>query len=158
MKFSNREVLEAKAAMDELLQERLPVLVSWGLAATGSKLNEVVTRIATVRQQLLTSRQIGASQDGENTILSVATNKQRLDELAALEGNDITPEALAERASLLESSKAIIGEALTELETLMAQEVEIEIDIVAIPVEVDGKPLQLPGSILMPLQGMIKVG
>ena len=53
MKLTNGEIFNAKAPLEKLLHEKLPVKVSYGLAKLAAKLNDQVQIIEKVRQGLI---------------------------------------------------------------------------------------------------------
>ena len=131
MKLINREILEAKAAIDELLKEKMPVKVSWGLAKIGGKLNSIVLCIDPVRQGLFNTYQI-YTEPAEDGRINVKTRVETEPEEA-------------------------IAKFMDELNALMAQEVDLDVEKVAIPMEVDGKALEIKGASLMALEKFITV-
>jgi len=131
MKLINREILEAKAAIDELLQEKMPVKVSWGLAKIGGMLNGVVLCIDPVRQGLFTTYGISVEPQEDGKI-----NVKTSDE---------------------EHPQETITKFMDELNELMAKEADFDVEKVAIPMEVDGKALEIKGASLMALEKLITV-
>ncbi len=53
MKLINGEIFNAKEPLEKLLQEKLPVKISYGLAKLAAKLNEQLQIIEKVRQGLI---------------------------------------------------------------------------------------------------------
>ena len=53
MKLTNGEIFNAKEPLEKLLQEKLPVKTSYGLAKLASKLNDQLQVIEKVRQGLI---------------------------------------------------------------------------------------------------------
>ncbi len=132
MKLSNREILEAKAAIDGLLQMKLPVKTSWGLAKMGGKLYAIAVCIDAVKQGLFTTYQIYVEKGEKDNVTVVKSRADAADD----------------------SVTKFMG----ELNTLLALEVEVDLDgKVALPLEVDDKPLEIEGSLLMPLEKLITV-
>ena len=55
MKLTNGEIFNAKEPLGKLIQEKLPVKVSYGLAKLAAKLNDKLQVIEEVRQGLITT-------------------------------------------------------------------------------------------------------
>jgi len=58
MKVSNKEILDANEALGKLMQEKLPVMVSWNIAKLVGKVKEPVKAIDTVRKGLISKYEI----------------------------------------------------------------------------------------------------
>jgi len=156
MKFTNKEILEAKTAIGGLITERLPVNVSWDLAVIGGKLNSIISCIEPVRQGLFKSYDIytEASNDGKTVTVNTRLNQERINVLIS---SSDSIESKEELNVLRNQAQEQVNKFMAELNELMAQEVDIDINVVTIPSKINDKPLEIAGAVLMPLIKFIKV-
>ena len=131
MKVTNREISNSRESLGILSRVKLPILVSLQVAKVASKLNEPMEVIENVRNGLV--NQYGQQQGSKETVV-------------------IMPNDLLNRPISPDWEK-FVG----EFNELMSQEVEIDIEKIKLPQEVDGKPLQIEPSILIALEKFIDV-
>ena len=133
MKLKNGEIFSASASFAKLMEKDFPVKNSIALRQLINKLSEPLKVIEDVRQGLVRKH-----------------GKEGLKGSGRLE--IITPNDPQGRPVSKSFPKF-----LEELNELMLQEVEVEFEIVKLPLEVDGKPLQLSVNDLVVLEKFIKV-
>ena len=120
MKLTNLEIFNAKEPLSKLLQEKLPVKSSYGLAKLASKLDPQLGVIEKVRQGLI---QTYGEKDPDNP--------QQIRVSPQSEGFQKFAEEFGE---------------------LMAQEVEIVVEVVTLPDTLEVEP-----SVLMALEKFVKI-
>ncbi len=125
MNLTNGEIFKAKRPLDTLMGNKLPVKTSYGLAKLSAKLNDPFQVIDTVRRGLCKTYGTPDPRDA-----------RQFNVLSEIEGK-----ANPQYEKFMEE----IGE-------LMAQEVEIVIDVVTLPDTLEVEP-----SVLMALDKFIKL-
>ena len=123
MRFRNEEIWNARAAIQRLIEEKLPVKVSYGLAKIANKVNEQLKIIEEVRMGLLRKY-------GERT----------------------------ESGWEVKNNSEKFGKFMEEVQELLAQEVELVIEKVTLPTEINGELFQLEPRILMALEKFVGIG
>ena len=123
MRFRNEEIWNARAAIQRLIEEKLPVKVSYGLAKIANKVNEQLKIIEQVRMGLLRKY-------GERT----------------------------ESGWEVKNNSEKFGKFMEEVQELLAQEVELVIEKVTLPTEINGELFQLEPRILMALEKFVGIG
>jgi len=131
MKLTNGEIFGSKEALSILAQMELPVKTSFGIAKLAVKLSGSYQAIDDVRNGLI--KTYGeAKEDGQMEI--------------------IPPNDPVGRPKSPNWEKFV-----SEYNELMAQTVEVVIDKVKLPAEVDGHALQIAPNILMALEKFVTV-
>ena len=133
MKLINGEVFNAKEPLGTLLQMELPVQVSHDLAVMAAKLTDQVKVIEDVRQGLIKKYGI-IGEDGRLKTKRDAKGNEML---------DLPPDSEAKLNA--------------EINELMGIEVELVIQKVTLPTEVDEKPFKIKPVILMALEKFVGV-
>lgn len=134
MKLTNGEIFNAKEPLVKLIQEKLPVKASYGLAKLAAKLDAQLGVIEKVRQGLV---QTYGEKDPENPMQIRVT--------PTLERKDKTGKSTFEPNPKFPKFAEEMGE-------LMTQEVEIVFDVVTLP-----DTLEIEPYILMALVKFVKV-
>ncbi len=114
MKFSNNEIIEAKGALDKLIQLKLPVKVSFGIVKIAKKLSEAIDTFATVRDGLLNKYAIKVEKGSVEGTITFTSE---------IEGN--------------------AGKFFTEFKELLEQENELVFDKVKLPNDLEIEPATL---------------
>jgi len=125
VKLTNGEIFKAKKPLDTLMVNKFPVKVSYGLAKLSAKLNDQFLIIEKVRQGLVQTYGTPDPRDA-----------RQFNVLPIIEG-EANPEY-----------EKFMGEIME----LMAQTVEIVIDVVTLPDTLEVEP-----SVMMALEKFIKV-
>ena len=133
MKLLNGEIFNASVPLSKLVDKDFPVKNSIALRQLVNKLGEQIKLIEDVRQGLVRKH-----------------GKEGLKGSGRLE--IITPNDPEGRPVSKSYPKFI-----EEFAELMNQEVEVEFEIVTLPLEVDGKPLQMSVNDLVALEKFIEV-
>ena len=131
MEVSNGEIYASQNSLRALVKTKLPVKVSLQVVRLAKELSEQFTIIAEVKNGLVKTY-------GEN-------NKQGFPEV-------ILPQDPTGRPASPNWGKFVV-----ENNELMAQTVELNIEKIRLPSEVDGKPLNIEPSILIDLEKFIEV-
>lgn len=135
MKLTNGEIFNAKEPLEKLIQEKMPVKVSYGLAKLAAKLNDQLEIIEKVRQGLF---QTYGEKNPENpmqiTVPRVLETKDKQGKVIKAEPNPKFQKCMSE-----------LGE-------LMNQETEIVFDVVTLPDMLEVEP-----AVLMALDKFIKI-
>ena len=131
MEVPNGEVFASREPLQILVGMRLPVKVSFQIAKLTKILDEHFQLIDTVRNKLIADY-------GE-------VNVDGIPEV-------IPPNDLRNRPVSPNWVKFI-----TEFNELMAQAVELNVEKIQLPSEIDGKPLQIEPSVLMVLEKFIDI-
>ena len=130
MKLLNGEIFTASRPLSKLVDKDFPVKVSIALRQLVTKLGESLKVIEDVRSGLV--RKHGKGEGGNIEI--------------------ITPDDPKGRPVSKSYPKFV-----AEFNELMTTEVEVDIEIVKVPAETDGKPLQMSVNDLVALEKFIKV-
>ena len=125
MKLTNEEIFTAKEPLQKLLNERLPVRISYQLAKMASKLNNQFEIIERVKDGLI--KTYGEADRDNPTRVEVKPDSEQFPKF------------------------------IEEMDELFAHEIEIVLDKVILPQEVDGKSIQIEPSVLMALEKFIEV-
>ena len=131
MEVSNGGIYASQDSLRALVKTRLPVKVSLQVVKLAKELSEQFAIIAEVKNGLIKTH-------GE-------TNKQGLPEV-------IFPQDPTGRPPSPNWGKFVV-----ENNELMAQTVELKIEKIKLPSEVDGKPLNIEPSILIDLEKFVEV-
>ena len=131
MKVTNGEIFNSRESLQILLGARLPVLVSLQVADLVMKLNDPFVAIETVR----------------TVLVNIYGQKQESGEMVV-----VFPGDPLDRPTSPDWEKFV-----AETKKLMAQTVNLDVKKVKLPIEIDGKPLQIEPSILIALDKFIDV-
>lgn len=131
MEITNEEILNSRQPLQMLSSMRLPVKVSLQIANLAVKLNEPY----------------GVATEVKNKLINQYGQEQKGGEVAVIMPND-----MLNRPVTPDWEKFLV-----EYNELLAQKVELNIEKVQLPPEIDGKPLQIEPSILMALGKFIDV-
>lgn len=108
MKVTNRELTEAKGALDKLLQEKMPVRVSWGLAKLSKKVGEPIEAFILVRDGLFKKYNVKPTQNEEGVVSLTSEVDGNLEKFSEefKELLDLTVELVVEKVKLPEKVAA----------------------------------------------------
>jgi len=131
VKVTNEEILNSRESIVMLSGMKLPVMVSLQIAKFSHKASEPFVVFETVR----------------NGLINRYGQQQESGEVAVIFPND----------PLGRPASPDWEKFVSELNELMSQEVELDVEKIKLPQEIDGKPLQIEPSILIALEKFIDV-
>jgi len=132
MELTNAEIFICSEPLQTLASKDLPVLVSLQVAKLSAKLNDPLAIIQNVFNKLVDT--YGERQEGG--------------EIAVIGPNDILRRPISPGWDKF----------VQERDKLLTQTVELDVEKIQLPLEVDGKPLKIAPSVLMALDKFIDVG
>ena len=131
MEITNEEILNSREPLQMLSGMKLPVKVSFQIAKLAVKLNEPY----------------GIATEVKNKLINQYGQEQKGGEVSVVMPNDLLHRPVTPNWEKF----------LVEYNELLAQKVELDIEKVQLPSEIDGKPLQIEPSILMALGKFIDI-
>ena len=131
MEVTNGEILNSREAMQMLSGMKLPVKVSFQVAKLAAKIAEPYGVAMEIKNKLI--NQYGQEQEGG--------------EVSVIMPNDLLHRPVSPGCK----------EFVAEFNELLAQKVELKVEKIQLPSEIDGKPLQIEPSILVALEKFIGI-
>ncbi len=142
MKLTNAEIFNTKEPLTKLLQERMPVKTSYGLAKLASKLNAQLMIIEKTRQAMFEAY---GNPDPSNM-----SKLQVLEFIPVKDGNG-EPIKDKDGNVTLERNPSY-AKFLDEIKILFEVEIDIEIEVVTLP-----DTLEIEPAVLMALEKFVKM-
>jgi len=142
MKLTNNEIFSAKEPLEKLMSEKLPIKASYGLAKLAHKLNDQLQIIDEVRVGLF--KTYGEPNPSNNKQLRclpmIVETDDKGNVVKAADGNPIMID------------NPVYPKFMSEMNELMAQEVEIVFEVVTLP-----STLEIEPAIVMALDKFITI-